>query len=362
VTAIKKINLALQGGGAHGAFTWGVLETLLKDPRIQVEGISGTSAGTMNALCFAYGLTTGGVQGALDVLENFWRRVSQVGQRYNLLRHMPFVGPQDDVAKSQLTQMVYSAMDGWTRLFSPYQFNPLDVNPLRDILAETIDFEVLRQCDKTQLFISTTHVRTGNVKVFATHEISLDVAMASACLPQLYQSVAVDGEYYWDGGFMGNPALFPFNDHTESQDLLIVHINPIVREEVPTSAHGITNRLNEITFNASLLKDLRAIAFVQKLLDQGWIKDEYRDRLKYYFVHSLRADEAMKAFSVASKFDTSWSFLNYLRDKGREEMQAWLEAHFDSIGQRSTVDLHKMFLDFPAEGSPMTLDTLVREP
>lgn len=357
---LKKINLALQGGGAHGAFTWGVLETLLQDERIKIEGISGTSAGTMNALCFAYGLTTGGAQGALKVLEDFWHRVSQVGQRYNPLAGFP--GQHGELSKSYLTQLVYSAVDSWTRLFSPYQFNPLDINPLREILAETIDFDVLRQCDKTQLFISTTHVRTGNVKVFTTPEISLDVAMASACLPQLYQSVEVNGDYYWDGGFMGNPALFPFNYHTESQDLLIVHINPIVRDEVPTSAHGITNRLNEITFNASLLKDLRAISFVQKLLDQGWLKEEYRDRLKYYYVHSLRADEVMKSFSVASKFDTSWSFLNHLRQQGQQEMQQWLVEHFDSLGKRSTVDLQKMFMDLHAEeGMPLTLDKLVGE-
>lgn len=360
MTEIKKINLALQGGGAHGAFAWGVLETLLKDERIQVEGISGTSAGTMNALCFAYGLTTGGAEGALAVLERFWRRVSDVGQRYNPLAYLP--DPPSEVAKNQLSQWLYAGMDSWTRLFSPYQFNPFDINPLREILAETIDFEVLRQCDKTQLFISTTHVRTGNVKVFSTPEISLDVAMASACLPQLYQSVEVDGDYYWDGGFMGNPALFPFNSQTSSQDLLIVHINPIVREEIPTSAHGITNRLNEITFNASLLKDLRAIAFVQKLLDQGWIKDEYRDRLKYYYVHSLRADEAMKAFSVASKFDTSWAFLNQLRQRGQREMTHWLEAHFDCLGQRSTVDLQQVFKALQQEeGLALTLDRLVGE-
>ena len=232
----KRINLALQGGGAHGAFTWGVLEKLLEDERIDVEAISATSAGTMNALCYAYGLTEGGREKAIEVLETFWKRVSQVGQRYNPLRYFP--GQQWPYAEGLMAQMAYAAFDGWSRVFSPYQFNPFDVNPLRDLLSETIDFEVLRHCDKTQLYISTTHVRTGNVKVFTTEEVSLDVAMASACLPFVFKSVKVKDDYFWDGGYMGNPALFPFNSQMVSKDVLIVHINPIIREEIPTTAHG----------------------------------------------------------------------------------------------------------------------------
>ena len=339
----KRINLALQGGGAHGAFTWGVLEQLLEDERIEVEAISATSAGTMNALCFAYGLTMGGPEKAVEVLEAFWRRVSDTGQRYNPMRLLPI--PQPPQIQNLFSQMTYTLFDSWTRLFSPYQFNPFDIDPLRDILADTIDFDVLQQCDKTQLYISTTHVQTGNLKVFTTPEISLDVAMASACLPFVSKSVKVDDQYYWDGGYMGNPALFPFNSQMVSRDVLIVHINPLIREEIPTTAHGIMNRINEITFNASLLKDLRAIAFVQKLLDEEWIKDEYRHELKSFYLHSLRADEVMKKFSVASKFDTRWRFLNHLRKQGRREMDQWLDMHYDDLGERGTIDPRALLLD-----------------
>ncbi|MGV3526886.1 MAG: patatin-like phospholipase family protein [Candidatus Sericytochromatia bacterium] len=347
MSAVKRINLALQGGGAHGAFAWGVLEKLLEDERIEVESISGTSAGTMNAVCFAYGLTTGGRDQAKAVLENFWRRVSETGRLYSPTARLP--GYQWPHKPDLFANLSFAAFDNWTRIFSPYQFNPFDFNPLRTILSETVDFDVLRSCDKTKLFISTTHVRTGKVRVFQTPEISLSVAMASACLPMLYQAVEVDDDYYWDGGYTGNPALFPFHYHTQSQDVLIVHINPIERDEVPTSAHDIMNRVNEITFNASLLQEMRAIAFVQKLLDQDLIKDEHRDRFKYLYVHSIRADEAMREFSVASKLDTDWNFLNYLRKKGRREMGQWLERHFDDLGQRATVDLHHEFLNLGPE-------------
>lgn len=339
----KRINLALQGGGAHGAFTWGVLEKLLEDERIEVEGISATSAGTMNALCYAYGLTTGGPEKAIEVLETFWKQVSDVGQRYNPMQLFPT--PQLPQVHNLLSQMTYTVLEGWTRLFSPYQFNPFDIDPLREILSETIDFEAVRKCQKTQLYISTTHVQTGNLKVFSTPELTLDVAMASACLPFISKSVKIDEQHYWDGGYMGNPALFPFNSQMVSRDVLIVHINPLIREEVPTTAHGIMNRLNEISFNASLLKDIRAISFVQKLLEKEWIKDEYRDELKFFYLHSLRADEVMKRFSVASKFDTRWRFLNHLRKQGRREMRRWLDRHFDDIGERGTVDPRELLLD-----------------
>lgn len=343
----KRLNLALQGGGSHGAFTWGVLDRLLEDERIDIEGISATSAGTMNAVCFAYGLTVGGRTGAKATLETFWRKISEAGETFSPIKRLPW--QQWPAPWGNFQNLSYDLFDATTRMLSPYQFNPFDINPLRDILDETVDFERLKTCNRVKLFISTTRVRTGKVRVFNTAEVSLDVAMASACLPQIYKSVQVGDDYFWDGGYSGNPALFPFFKHTESRDILIVHINPIERDEIPTTADEIANRVNEISFNSSLLKEMRAIAFVQKLIDQDWLKDEHKDKLKYVLVHSLRADEAMREFDVMSKFDTDWDFLNYLHGKGYRVMDSWLKYHFDHLNERSTVDLHEEFLDIGSE-------------
>jgi len=339
----KKINLALQGGGSHGAFTWGVLDRLLEDERIDIEGISATSAGTMNAVCFAYGLTVGGREGAKETLETFWRKISESGETFSPIKRLPW--QQWPAPWGNFQNLSYDLFDATTRMLSPYQFNPFDINPLRDILDDT----VLKTCNGVKLFISTTRVRTGKVRVFNTDEISLDVAMASACLPQIYKAVEVDDDYYWDGGYTANPALFPFFYHTDCHDILIVHINPLERDEIPTTADEIANRVNEISFNSSLLKEMRAIAFVHKLIDQDWLKDEHKDKLNYMLVHSLRADEAMREFDVMSKFDTDWGFLTYLRGKGYRVMDSWLERHFDALNKHSTVNLKKEFLDIGSE-------------
>lgn len=343
----KRINLALQGGGAHGAFTWGVLDRLLEDERLEIEAITATSAGTMNALCVAYGLKRGGRTGAREMLADFWRRVSAAGQLYSPIRRLP--GLDWPAPWGALQDVSYQTFEAITRAFSPYQFNPFDINPLRDILCQMIDFGELQRCQEIKLFISATKVRTGRVCVFRNPELTLEVALASACLPFLFKAVEIDGDYYWDGGYMGNPALYPLIEHTESRDILIVHINPLERDEIPTTADAIMNRINEISFNASLLKEMRAIAFVHKLLDYGWIKEEHRDKLRYMLVHSIRADNALREFSVMSKFDTSFKFLSYLRNKGRRVMDEWLKAHFDDLGERSSAPLDDTFLDLGSE-------------
>lgn len=344
--AQKTINLALQGGGAHGAYAWGVLDKILEDGRLDVEGICATSAGTMNAIAFAYGKHTGGSEKAREVLHDFWWNIHKAGKQYSMVRRMPWEafmpGMQENFNMDNSPAFFF--FDTLTRMFSPYQLNPFDFNPLRDVLENTIDFDELKRCQCTKLFISATHVRSGKVRVFHADQMTIDVALASACLPFLFKAVEIDNDYFWDGGYMGNPALYPLFYETKCNDVMIVHINPIEREDVPVSAPEIMNRVNEISFNASLLKEMRAIAFVKKLIEHDMLKDEHKDKFRDIRVHSIRADEAMKELSVASKFDSDWTFLTYLRDRGRETMQAWLDENFEHIGKRDTVDLHEEFL------------------
>jgi len=335
---MKHINLALQGGGAHGAFTWGVLDRLLEDGRFAIDGISATSAGAMNAAVVAQGLMAGGPEAARKHLEHFWRRIS----------HMAAASP---VQQSWFDRMfggysldfspTYQFFDYMSRVLSPYQFNPSDLNPLRELLLDVIDFDRLRECKDTKLFVAATNVRSGKIKVFETPELSANVLLASACLPFMFQAVEVEGQHYWDGGYMGNPAIFPLIYNCASPDVVIVHINPIEREDVPTNARDIMNRINEISFNSSLMREMRAIQFVTQLIDQGRIKGNH---LKRMHIHSIEAQDVMCGLGVSSKMNPDWDFLTYLRDIGRERAGEWLEAHYDRIGHDSTVDIRARFL------------------
>ncbi len=337
----KKVSLALQGGGAHGAFAWGVMDKILEDGRLEIEGLSGTSAGSMNAAVAAYGLIKG-PEGAREALHQFWHSISKAGERYSPLQQTPwekfFHGWK--IEHSMANQM-FKFM---SHQLSPYQINPQNFNPLKDVLEACVDFEELEKHSKTKLFITATNVRTGKARVFDAPEVTAQVCLASACLPYLFQAVEIEGEHYWDGGFMGNPVLYPLFYHTESRDVVIVHINPIERPGPPTAIEDIFNRINEISFNTSLIKELRAVAFVQKMMDEGWIKDEYRDRMKYVLMHSIRADNAMSDLSVTTKFAWQWEFLTMLRDRGRTYAQQWLNENYEHIGVRSSVNIHKEFL------------------
>ncbi len=350
----KTVNLALQGGGAHGAFAWGVLDRFLEDGRIDIEGISATSAGTLNAIAYGWGAMRGGPEGARQALHDLWREVSKAGALYSPVRQWPMKKLWPGTAA--LSGLTFGLFSTWTRMLSPYHFNPLDFNPLREMLCNCIDFEELVRCDCVDLFVSATNVLTGQVRVFRNKEITPEVVLASSCLPNLFQAVEIDGEHYWDGGYMGNPSLFPLFYYTRSRDIVIVHINPIEREQIPKTAMDIENRLNEITFNASLLKELRAIAFVVKLLEEKWIRDEYRDRLKHVLVHSVRADEALKDLGVATKFVSNWEFLTDLRDRGREKAERWLAENFDCLGNRSSIDIRMAYLQ-RGEDRPLTRTT-----
>ncbi len=333
----KMVNIALQGGGAHGAFTWGVLDYLFEDKRIGLEAISGTSAGTMNAVVVADGLMKDGPDGARQALEDFWHAVSKLGARSPIQRS-PLNAFMGDWSLD--SSPGYLFFDHLTRMVSPYQLNPVNHNPLQDLVESQVDFDRVAKCDRVKLFVSATNVHTGRVRVFAHDEISADVVMASACLPYMFHAVEIDGVPYWDGGYMGNPVLFPFFDACASRDLVLIQINPIERKVTPKSAQEIFNRMNEITFNSSLLKELRAIEFVARLIDDGKLdKDDYKQVL----LHRIDGGEEMLALSASSKLNTEWAFLLHLRDIGRAAAQSWLDANIGKIGKDSSVDIRGMF-------------------
>jgi len=332
----KGVNLALQGGGAHGAFTWGVLDRLIDDDRIWMDAISGTSAGAMNAVVAAHGMHENGAVGARERLGEFWQAVSEAARTSPIRRSL---WAQMTGSWSLDTSPGYLWMNMLQRMASPYDLNPFRIDPLREIVARTVDFEKVRRCRDMGIFISATNVETGRVRVFERDEISLDTTMASACLPLLFQAVEIEGTPYWDGGYMGNPPLFPFFHGSPSNDILIVQINPVVREGLPKSAAEIQNRINEITFNSALQHELRAIDFVRRLLDAGQLDAE---RYRRMHVHIVHARKQLRTLDASSKLNAEWSFLSHLRDIGRETATRWLDAHFDDLGNRSSVDIREM--------------------
>ena len=337
---VKSVNLALQGGGSHGAFTWGVLDRLFEDDRIWIEAVSGTSAGAMNAVVAAQGMYENGAEGARARLAEFWEAVSAAARG----------GPIQRSIWAQLTgdwsledSPSYQALRMMRGFASPHNFNPLNVNPLRDLVAGMVDFDKVRACSDMGLFIAATNVETGRVRIFDREELSLDAVMASACLPHLFKAVQIDGKFYWDGGYMGNPPLFPFFHHSPSDDIVIVQINPVVRPGEPKTASEIENRLNEITFNSPLLHELRAVDFVQRLLAAGKLDPtEYRDMR----IHMIQDRKTMRSLTASSKLNSERAFLDFLFGAGRKAAGRWLGRCFDDLGERSTVDIKQMFQGF----------------
>ena len=338
VVDTKPLNLALQGGGAHGAFTWGVLDRLLEDGRAALEGISGTSAGAINAAVLADGFLKGGADGAREALGRFWRMISEATS-FSPLRPTLFDQLRQDWNMDQSPN--YILFDLVTRLLSPYELNPFNLNPLRDILEATVDFEALRRNERIHLFITATNVRSGKVRVFDTNEITVDVLMASACLPLLFKAVEIEGESYWDGGYMGNPALFPIVYGCTSRDVAIVQVNPLTRLDVPTSARDILNRINEISFNSTLMREMRALATVSKFLRDGSLDER---RYKDIHVHMIDAEAEMRELGTSSKMNADFDFLCYLRDLGRAAATIWLDDSWDVVGVRSSIDVFERFL------------------
>ncbi len=332
----KHINLALQGGGAHGAFTWGVLDHLLDDGRLTIEGISGTSAGAVNAVMLADGLKRGGPEEARKRLADFWRAASLGGELPPLQRAVT------DRLFSLLPSEgspTFDWLNAWSKYLSPYDFNPLNINPLKDLIERFVDFEGLR-ADPRQIFIAATNVQTGRLHIFPHDKISAEAVMASACLPAVFRAVEIDGVPYWDGGYLGNPVLYPFFRSTDTEDVLIVQINPLVRKKVPTSTREIMGRVNEITFNSSLMGELRAIEFVNRLIEQGRVPhgtgpNEYR----HIKVHRIVLEGLGERFSSATRLRNDYESFELLRKLGRRSARRFLDAHYDDIGVRSSVEL-----------------------
>jgi NTE family protein len=325
------VDLGLQGGGAHGAFTWGVLDRLLEEPWLKFDGISGTSAGAMNAAVMADGFAHGGPEQARAALENFWKRVADAAALSPLRR-----GPIEILTGRWTLDYspVFAALDVASRVLSPYDVNPLGSNPLRDVLAECIDFERLVQAP-IKLFITATNVRTGRGRVFRNADLTPDVLLASACLPTMFQAVEIDGEPYWDGGYSGNPSMAPLVRECESHDTILVQINPIERPGTPRTAREIHNRLNEVAFNATLIKELRAGALLRRVADPGTGEGMLWANMR---IHRI-ASELMLDLGYSSKLIAEWEFFCMLRDEGRKAASAFLEAHAADLGVRSTLDL-----------------------
>jgi NTE family protein len=333
----KIVDLALQGGGAHGALTWGVLDRLLADDRIDISSISGTSAGAMNAVVIADGLERGGREGARQALSRFWRTVSNAALMSPIQR-----SPWDRLrSKFSLDHSpAFLFFEQLTRQFSPYELNPLNFNPLRDLLADQVDFDRVNRCPNLRVFVTATNVRTGRGRTFTQPQLSVDAVMASACLPFMFQAVEIDGEAYWDGGYIGNPALYPLVEDKRTRDLIIVQINPLVREELPRTGREIVNRINEITFNSSLIKELRLIELLHELIEVERLESErYRD----VFVHLIHAHEELKDLDASSKMNAEWEYLQHLKERGWAWAERFLERHYDDLGVRATFDLKALF-------------------
>lgn len=331
----KQICLALQGGGAYGAFTWGVLDKFLEDDRIIIDSISATSSGSVNAVVLAHALTEGDNEHARKQLLDLWHSISELGEMYSPLRENPI---EQMLGLNFTAEFTFQAFNAITRVFSPYLLNPTNFNPLREMLCKKIDFKALNKINKIKIFLCATNVKTGRMRIFKNSEISPDAIMASACLPDIYQAIEIDGEYYWDGGFLGNPAIFPLIYNSDVDDIVIISTNPFIRDSVPSSSAEIANRLNEISFNSSLIRELRAIDFVTKLLDKGYVKEEHQDKVRRKLMHIVRSDEVMNQFKLINKYKWDWDSLTKLRDLGRLVGEQWIATHFNAIGKKSTLD------------------------
>ena len=325
------VDLALQGGGSHGAFTWGVLDRLMDEPWLRIDGISGTSAGAMNAVVLAAGFTANGAAGAKAALNTFWRRVADAA-RFSPIRRSPL-----DVVLGRWTldtSPFYLAFDLASRMFSPYDLKFAGANPLYKVLTDTVDFAQV-VASPICLFVTATNVHTGRGRVFRNAELTPDVLLASACLPTLFRAVEIDGEPYWDGGYSGNPTITPLVRECQSQDTLLVAVNPVERPGTPRSAREILDRLNEVSFNATLLKELRMIALLRQVADAGHSEGRKWAEMRIHLI----ASDVLAGLGASSKFNAEWDFLRMLRDEGRRAAEAFLTANGENIGKRSSIDL-----------------------
>jgi NTE family protein len=336
ITEPKKIALALQGGGSHGAFSWGILERFLELNIFDIKGFSGTSAGAMNSAVAAYGYMKNGNKGAIELLEKFWWKVSKAACLSPMKpTFLDYLFSPGDLYFSP----GYHFFNILTNTLSPYDFNPLDINPLRDILTDLINFEELKQSE-IKLYVCATNVKKCKPKIFKLDEISVDALLASACLPYYYKAVEINGEYYWDGGFMGNPPIYPLIDGTDVKDILLLKINPIEINHVPRTVAEIQDRINDISFNNSLMAEMRMVYFKDRILNIGF---DIRGKLRKIYFHAIRAEKNLDHLGLSSKYNASWKFLNYLRKLGNKAADEWIKENYEQVGKRSTLDLRKVF-------------------
>ncbi len=324
--SVRKLNLALQGGGAHGAFTWGVLDRLLEEPGLRFEGISGASAGAMNAVMLASGLLQGGPEGAKDLLSRFWHEVS-----LHALPELPKGAPGESITD-------WMQVLGY--FLSPADLNPLDINPLRSLVERMVDFEQLRAKSSTRLFIAATDVESGKIRLFRESELRTDHLLASACLPSLHKAIEIDGRSYWDGGFSGNPAIYPLIFDCDSDDVLVVLLQPLMREGTPVSAKDIRDRVADFGFQNTFLREMSSLSHMQfEICKTPFSISAFERRVRRLRLHLIETDEHLAFLDRASKYDTRLHFLESLRNRGRERAQGWLEQHGSRIGRQSSCDL-----------------------
>jgi NTE family protein len=341
MNSTRRVNLALQGGGSHGAFTWGVLDALIEDGRLEFEAVSGTSAGAMNAAILLQGWSQGGGPGARAALRAFWGELGSMAVASPIQR-TPLDRLQGNWNLDDSPGALWA--DLIQRTLTPWQRNPLKFDPLRELLRRHFDERAVRACQDIKVFIAATNVQSGKVRIFAREELSIDALLASACLPNVHDAVVIDGVPYWDGGFRGNPPIWPFIYNSESGDVVLVEVDPPFREEVPKSNAEIADRLNEITFGGALMAEMRAIAFVQDLIEKGAITGEFGGRLKRMLIHSIADPASLAPLGAVSKFNIEPEFLKHLFDLGRAAATAWLAASFDSVGITSSLDIRARFL------------------
>ena len=337
----KKVALALQGGGAHGAFAWGVADRLLEDGRFDIEGVSGTSAGGMNAAAIVQGLIKGGTEGARATLKDYWKSMSELSKKIS-----PYsLNPVDKANKyynldHSLGFLMMGMMQG---KFSPYDLNPSNKNPFGDFLKGFFDYSAIRESTERRIFLGTTHVKSGKIKIFTNKDICSDVLLASACLPSMFQAVQVDGEYYWDGGFIANPAIYPLINECSTSDVIVIQLTKTYCDEVPKTKGDIVDRLKEITLNGCIVHEMRAIYFITKLIDEGKIKEGTMKRMN---MHMIKNEDSFKNLNLSSALNTDWDFLMMLHNEGRKAADKWINDHYNDVGSKTHTLDEGMFKDF----------------
>jgi NTE family protein len=351
----RRVNLALQGGGSHGAFTWGVLDALLEDGRLEFDRISGASAGAVNAVAMAQGFATAKAADADPAaaraaarasLESVWTRVASIGSMGAIAQQFARI-LLGGASGERMRAALGAPPMHWV---SPYQANPLDINPLRSLLGDAIDFDALATLDEPKVFVSATHVRTGRAEIFSGERLTLPAVMASTCLPMMFQAVEIDGEHYWDGGYSANPALLPLVDTCNDTDILLVQLNPLAHDSTPHTPHDITQRISELAFNASLLSQMRSIDYLNQLIADGRLQEGERPRR--LMVHRIGIDAATEAMPAASKISTDGAMIDRLFERGRTAAIDWLATHFSALGRRSTIDIQQDYVA-SANSSPL---------